>query len=436
MTSNSDVPAWVERSVLGACLRHADTLADVCEVLTPDDFTSYAHRQIFVAVQTLWLTRSTVDCVAVATSLRSAGQLDEVTPVYLADLYEQAGSGANVGYHARQIRDASLLRRMAATCEAAACRCQRPDGSAEEILGAVERDVLAVNAIVQRGEVVPLGVAVDEAFRRLDARIRGEQGAGLPTGFDAVDQILGGLQPSELVVVAARPSVGKTAWGFAVALNASRYGTPTLFFSLEQSRVELGDRYLVSQAGVDSRSLRIASLTRDEQGRLVAVRAKAHEATLWIDDGAHTSVARIASVSRRRRDQDALGLVVVDYLGLVDPEDRSVPRHEQVGTIARRVKGLARELKVPVVLLAQLNREVEARSGQRPRLADLRDSGEVEQHADTVLLLHRPTEDDGDAVRRTVIVAKNRNGPTGDAELTFRRDVMRFESRQSAEVFA
>lgn len=426
--NSSESQIWIERVVLGACLRWPDAAAKACAVLTPADFTTHPHQWIFTQVQALWTNEGAVDLVSVAQALQAAGRLGEVKADYLADLFEACGTGFNVERQAGQIRDAALLRRMAAVCEAAAARCLKPDGPADQVLGDVEREVLSVGSAGARVELVTLAEAVNGSLMRLDARIAGHVKAGLPTGFTALDQVLGGFEDQEFGVVAARPSVGKTAWGLAFAVNAARAGVGVLFASIEQSRIELGQRVLAAQAGVDSRSLRLGVVSRDEQRHLVAARDDVARVNFWIDDASHQSFVRIAGNARRLRDRAGVGLVLVDYLQLVDPEDRRVARHEQVGTVARRLKGLARELRCPVVALAQLNREVEGRK-DAPRLSDLRDSGEIEQHADVVLFLHREAEDAGDAVERQVIVAKNRNGPTGRAELTFRRDVMRFESK-------
>jgi replicative DNA helicase len=254
--------------------------------------------------------------------------------------------------------------------------------------------------------------------------------AGVPTGYTDLDKILAGMQKSELIIVAARPSVGKTSFALNVVRNVLKEGMPVLFVSLEQARIELAERLLCCQALVDSHKLRKGYLNEEEFGKLMDASGTLCETKLFIDDTPGQSMLRIAANARRLKLRHDLRLVVIDYLQLIDPDNKRDSRQEQVASISRRLKFLARELHIPVMALAQVNRSSEDRQDHKPRLSDLRESGALEQDADTVLLLHRPElrEPGQHEGIVEVIVGKQRNGPTGEVTLYYRKEFMRFEN--------
>jgi replicative DNA helicase len=253
--------------------------------------------------------------------------------------------------------------------------------------------------------------------------------SGLSTGYIDLDEITAGLQNSELIIIAARPSVGKTAFSLNLVRNmAVEGGVPVFFVSLEQSRIELAERLLCCQSRVDSHKLRKGHLSDDETRKLIEAGGVLRNAKLYIDDTPGQGMLRIAANARRLKLRAGLKLVVIDYLQLIEPDNRRDPRQEQVAQISRRLKFLARELQIPVIALAQVNRSSEDRQDHRPRLADLRESGSIEQDADTVLMLHRPDRyDPGQQGVIEVIVAKQRNGPTGEITLSYLKEFMRYE---------
>ena len=304
------------------------------------------------------------------------------------------------------------------------------------MLATAERLILDIAQRGMTGQTYTLEDALSEAYARIDERHQGEQLSisGLSTGYADLDEITAGLQKSELIIVAARPSVGKTAFALNLIRNITVEGGHSVFFvSLEQSRIELAERLLCAQARVDSHRLRKGTLTSEDMEKLIEAGGVLKNARLFIDDSPGQGMLRIAANARRlaRRNKKSkkseLGLVVIDYLQLIEPDNRRDPRQEQVAQISRRLKFLARELEIPVIALAQVNRASEDRQDHRPRLADLRESGSIEQDADTVMLLHRPDryEPGQHEGMIEVIIGKQRNGPTGEVTLAYLKQYMR-----------
>ncbi len=425
-----------ERAVLGLMLRAqsdgSDALAEAAAALTAHDFASHKHGLIFSAALALWDGGGAADLVGVLDLLRDRGQVHEWAPTDeeayprlvgdLRELWVHVGCPSRLAHYAGIIREKSILRQLGVAAGQIDRDVKSPPGSAAEVLASAER---LISNIAEQGSglhTAPLADLVRAACARAEDRSRMEATPGLPTGFAPLDHLLGGLQPSELVVVAARPSVGKTALSLALARNASRSGL-VFFASLEQPGIDLADRLLAADANLDGQRIRKGDLAPDEWTRLGAARDRLAALPLVFDEAPAQSVLRIGANARRLKRQ-GLRLVVADYLQLIQPADPRARRHEQVGDDARRLKVLARELQIPVVCLAQLNREVENRPGGKPRLSDLRDSGEIEQHADVVILLHRPADEPGSV---EAIVAKQRNGPTDSVLLRFDRSRLRFE---------
>jgi replicative DNA helicase len=425
-----------ERSVLGSMLRDNAVIGDVVQILSQDGSYFYedAHQKIYRAVLHLYDQGKPTDLVILSDELKQRGQLEDVGSwAYLAELWDASPTAANAEYYARIVRDRALVRNLIHAGTEILRDAYDQAQPADELLGMAERRILEVAQMGITGETFTLQQALAEAYDRIDSRHTGEQMAisGLPTGFTDLDEITAGLQNSEMILVAARPSVGKTAFALGMVRNiAVDMGHPVFFVSLEQSRIELAERLLCCQARVDSHRLRRGTLSSDDMTRLIEAGGVLRNAKLFIDDTPGQSMLRIAANARRLLLRQHIRVVVIDYLQLIEPDNRRDPRQEQVAQISRRLKFLARELRIPVIALAQVNRSSEERQDHRPRLADLRESGSLEQDADTVILLHRPDryEPGQQEGLVEVIIGKQRNGPTGEINLAYIKQFMRFEN--------
>jgi replicative DNA helicase len=424
-----------ERSVLGSMLRDNAVINDVMQLLDTEGFYFDAHQKIFQAIKTTYNDGHPVDILILKDNLQQAKQLEDVGgDIYLAELWEAAPTAANAEYYAKIVRDKAITRSLIHASTEILRDAYDQAYPAEEMLGAAERKVLDIADKGVTSNTYTLLTALNEAYTRIDQRAgRADPNAisGVASGFIDLDQLTAGFQNSELIILAARPSVGKTA----MALNIVRHviveeQMPVLFVSLEQTRIELAERLLAAQARVDSHKLRKGHLSGDDIGKLHSAGDVLRNAQLFIDDSPSQGMLRIMANARRLTIRNGIRLVVIDYLQLIDPENRRDPRQEQVAQISRRLKHLARELEIPVMALAQVNRSSEDRTDHRPRLADLRESGSIEQDADTCLMLHRPGRFDGSQEDNIieVIVAKQRNGPTGEVTLAYLKQYMRFEN--------
>ena len=430
-----------ERCVLGSMLRDNLVIPDIINIVQADNFYFDAHQKIFQAIRTIYDSGKPVDLVILAEYLNSQKQLEDVgRGAYLAELWDAAPSAANAEHYAHIVREKGITRSLIHASTEILRDAYDQSQPADELLAKAERQVLEIAELGVVGQTVSLVEALDETYARIDARNAHQHSSvsGVPTGFVDLDEMTAGLQQNELIILAARPSVGKTAF----SLNVVRHivveeHLPVFFVSLEQSRIELTERLLCCQAKVDSHKLRKGHLSSDDMNKLIEAGDVLRQAKLFIDDTPAQGMLRIAANARRLRHRHDIRMVVIDYLQLIDPENRRDPRQEQVAQISRRLKFLARELKVPVMALAQVNRSSEDRQDHRPRLADLRESGSIEQDADTVMMLHRPGRFDG-AQEDNVIevhVAKQRNGPTGDITLAFLKQFMRFENYAVGDSF-
>lgn len=429
-----------EKGVIGSVIRENGVLNDVLNIIRVDNFYFDFHQKIFQAIIDCYNEGKPVDLVILHDVLKQRKQLEDVGGVaYLADLWDAAPTAANAEYYARIVRDKAILRNLIHTSTELLRDAYDGFMSPDELLGAAERKVLEIAEKGTTGETHTLEKTLLEAFDRIDARAGTAHLAvsGIPTGYVDLDNLTAGLQNNELIILAARPSVGKTAF----ALNVVRHviveeRLPVFFVSLEQSRVELAERLLCSQARVDSHRLRKGHLNHDDLERLIAggdqLKGNARQGyvKLFIDDTPAQGMLRIAANARRLKLRHQIRMVVIDYLQLIEPENRRDPRQEQVAQISRRLKFLARELQIPVMALAQVNRSSEDRQDHTPRLADLRESGSIEQDADTVMILHRPGRFDKSEEDNVleVHIAKQRNGPTGEISLTYLKQYMRFEN--------
>ncbi|MBI2805591.1 MAG: replicative DNA helicase [Planctomycetes bacterium] len=424
-----------ERSLLGSMLRDNLIIPEAVNLVKAEHFYVFGHQKIYEAITKLNDDDGKpADIVTVAEWLSQAKLMDDVGGHgYLIELFDAAPSAAHYRQYAEIIREKAIVRNLIHACTDLQAEAYDQALKPTELLDSAERRILEIAEMGITGDTVTLHDAIQEAWHRLDQRKKkGEnEFSGIPTGFLDLDNLTAGFQNNELIVLAARPSVGKTAF----ALNIARHvvveeGLPVLFVSLEQARVELAERLLCCQARVDSHRLRRGHLGADDIDKIHDAGGILSESKLFIDDTPGQSMLRIAANARRLKKRHDLRLVIIDYLQLIDPDDRRESRQEQVAGISRRLKFLARELKVPVVALAQVNRSSEDRQDHRPRLSDLRESGAIEQDADTVMMLHRPDyhEPGQQEGLVEVIVAKQRNGPTGDVSLMYVKQYMRFEN--------
>jgi len=429
-----------EMGVLGSILRDNAVLNDILNIIRPDNFYYDAHQKIFQAINETYNAGKPVDAVILFELLKQRKQLEDVGgPGYIAELWEAAPTAANAEYYARIVREKALVRSLIHTNTELLRDAYDGVMSADELLGQAERRILEIAEKGVTSETVTLEKTLKDAFTRIDSRVNSSHlsVSGIPTGYVDLDNITAGLQNNELIIIAARPSVGKTAF----ALNITRHiiveeKIPVFFVSLEQSRLELAERLLSCQARVDSHKLRKGHLQSDDIQKLIQagdqLRGNAQDGyvKLFIDDSPAQTMLRISANARRLKLRQNIRLVVIDYLQLIEPESRRDPRQEQVAQISRRLKFLARELQIPVIALAQVNRASEDRQDHKPRLSDLRESGSIEQDADTVMILHRPGKFEGgqeDNIME-VIIGKQRNGPTGEITLAYMKQYMRYEN--------
>ncbi len=424
-----------ERSVLGALLLYADAVADVSDLLKPEDFYLPAHALIFEAIVSSYTDATATDPVVVAEALSRKGHLDEVGGHdRLLDLATATTSAAAIGYHAEIVRDKSITRKLLDACHDIARQAYDNAGSARDLLDEAERGIFEIARIGRSGESKSITDLLQQTFKRIDSlRDRSGRLLGLGTGFQDLDDLTAGLQEGELIIVAARPSMGKTSLALNLVERIASEGKAVAFFSLEMSSQQIIQNMLCCRSQIDGQAMRKGRITDAQYRKLTEEASLLYEAPLFVDDSPGLTPTALRAKCRRLKQKHDIQLVVVDYLQLMTAAGRNESRQQEIATISRTLKAIARELKVPVVALSQLNRDVENRDSHRPRMSDLRESGAIEQDADVVILLHReeyfkPTEDNRGLAQ--IIIAKQRNGPTGEITLRFFRQYMRFEAFQ------
>ena len=427
-----------ERAVLGSILLLPEVCDDVCLVIRPDDFYDEANQCIFDHVVRLHEEGGRIDPMLLMERLKSSGQFEAIGGrAYIAEIAQTVATAAHAQYYAQIVHDKSLLRSLIHTSTDILRDAYDESVEPKRMLSRAEERIFAILEDKGTGDLASIADVLQESLLRIDRRMKQDDTVGgLETGFTDFDQLTGGLHTSELVILAARPSMGKTALAINIAEHvALELNTATLFVSLEMSAVELGDRLLCSVAEVNSQRLRNGTISNDERRKLLERASQLSQAPLFIDDSPSRTMTEIAATARRLRRKHDLGLVIVDYLQLIEPDSSYDSRQEQVARIARRLKGLARELKIPVVCLAQLNRQTEVSRDNRPRLNHLRESGAIEQDADVVMFVHREeyyqtNDEDRERVKgqADIIIAKQRNGPTGDVHLAWRQEFTRFSN--------
>jgi len=418
--------------VLGSILLLNEAIDDVGEVLIPDHFYSDAHQKIYSAIRDLYENNIRgIDAVTLAEELMRRNEFEEMGgAAYLAEILEAVPHAAHVRYYSNIVREKWMQRTLIYACTEILAESYEISTDVEDLLQSAERKIFSIVEQQEGSANIAIGDILMDAFHRIDERMNNEGDvSGTTTGFTDLDAQTTGFQPTELVILAARPSMGKTALVCNVAEAVARDGKGVLFFSLEQSNLELAERFLCITAKVNGHDLRAGNLTGEQRDKLMVASDELSRLPLFIDDKPGRTMGQIAALARRLHRKNPLGIIIIDYLQLVEPEDKGSPREQQIAGISRRLKFLAKELRVPVVALAQLNRGVELREDKRPRLADLRESGAIEQDADMVMFLHRPDAYDpedrpGEA---EIVVAKHRSGPTGIVRLTWRKEFMRFD---------
>jgi replicative DNA helicase len=424
-----------ERAVLGGVLIEPDAVAQTLEVLNKDDFYHDGHREVFQVVTELFDHSKPIDLVTVMGALREKQRLDHIGgATYLASLTDQVPTAANVHYYATIVHQRAVLRRLiSGATEVVQLGYNSGEHSVDDIVDRAEQIIFDIAQQKTRRSFFAMREIVKESFKAIEKLYEQKQPiTGVGTGFVDLDRITSGLQPAELIIVAGRPSMGKTAFALGVGANAAiEHGIPTAIFSLEMSKESLVQRLLCSYARVDASRLRGGYLSENDWPKLTHAAGLLSDALIYIDDSPGVNVMEMRAKARRLQRDKGLGLVIVDYMQLMRGVGRIENREREISEISRALKALAKELNVPVMALSQLNRAVESRQDKRPLLSDLRESGSIEQDADVICFVYRDemyNEDSPDKGIAEIIVGKQRNGPTGRVRLAFIKDFTRFDN--------
>ncbi|MDY0135317.1 MAG: replicative DNA helicase [Atribacterota bacterium] len=423
-----------EQATLGSMLLDKEALLRVLDILQPEDFYRDNHRIIFESIAELFEEDQACDIVTLVAKLRQKNQLEAVGGIdYLTQLVNIVPTAANAEYYAHIVEEKSIFRSVINLCTRIIRESYDADLDAKELLDRAQNWILQLSQKKIRYDFVPLKVIINEAFDRIEELYhRDEHVTGVPSGFVDLDLITAGFQPSDFVVVAARPGMGKTS----LCLNIAQYvGTKkdisVAIFSLEMSKDQVAQRMLCSEARIDAAKVRKGFIAEREWPELARAAGRLAEANIFVDDTPSISVLELRAKARRLKAEKGLGLVIVDYLQLMRGYGRPENRQQEISEISRSLKAMARELNVPVIAVSQLSRAVEQRTPKRPQLSDLRESGAIEQDADLVLFIYREDYYNPNTPKKgiaEVIVAKQRNGPIGTVELMFQKDYARFEN--------
>ncbi|QTA80352.1 Replicative DNA helicase [Desulfonema limicola] len=434
-----------EESLLSAILLDNKTLLEILEIIRPDDFYVSSHKIIFESIIDLFKKSEPVDLVTLANHLTSKGLIEKISGAgsykgvtYLSWLTEAVPRAVNAPYYAKIVRDKACLRRLIQKTNEITRLCYEEQGDVDEVINFAESAVFEISEDKINPSFHPLSEMIESNIDTLEER-QGNKTliTGIPTGFTQLDSLTSGLQPSDLIILAARPSMGKTAFALNLARNAAvNAGVPVAVFSLEMSKEQLSMRMLCAEARVDSSRLRGGFFSRDDWDSLTGAAGVLSEAPIYIDDSPDISAIEIRAKARRLKMEKDLGLVIVDYLQLMKGRASAERRDLEISEISRSLKALAKELNIPVIALSQLNRKLEERADKRPMLSDLRESGSIEQDADIVAFIYRDEvynkdENNPEKGKAELILGKQRNGPIGTAHMVFLNTYTRFENPAS-----
>ena len=429
-----------EAAVLGSMILDPVCIGQLVQMIESEVFYRPEHQTIFDSLVSLYDKNSKIDLVLLRDELKRRNKLESVGGVnYLVEIVESVPSAANVEYYAEIIREKAMLRELARASREILEEAYSESGDVAEKLDAAERKIFAVTEKKISGTVLPLKSLISEVFENIESR-KGIHITGLPTGYYELDEQLCGLQNGEMIIVAGRPSMGKTSFALNIAEHiGADNDIPVVIFSLEMSKHQLVERFLCSRAKIDSQLVRKGMLGTDQLEELTRTGSELYDKPIFVDDTPGLTPLVIRAKCRRLKSQHDIGCVLIDYMQLMSLGGRVESRQQEISTISRYLKSLARELDVPVVVLSQLNRSPEGREGHRPRMSDLRESGSIEQDADVIMLLHREDyyhrgePDYVESNTADIIIAKQRNGPTGVVTLTFNGKFTRFENLSHAQ---
>ncbi|MGM8212844.1 replicative DNA helicase [Virgibacillus sp. W0430] len=422
-----------EQAVIGAIFLEPEAFSTASELLVPADFYRASHQRIFEVMMRLADKGEPIDLVTVTTALANAKQLEEAGGVsYLSDVASSVPTAANIGYYSKIVEEKALLRRLIRTATDIVSTSFEKEDEVAEVLDEAEKNILEVSGRKNTGAFRAIKDVLIEVYDNIEQlHLNDADVTGVPTGFRDLDRITSGFQPNDFIIIAARPSVGKTAFALNIAQNVA-VNTPenVAIFSLEMGAEQLVSRMLCAEGNIDAQRLRTGKLETDDWGKLTMAMGSLSNAGIYIDDSPGIRVSDIRSKCRRLKQEHGLGMIIIDYLQLIQGSDRSKEnRQQEVSDISRSLKALARELTVPVIALSQLSRGVESRQDKRPMMSDLRESGSIEQDADIVGFLYRDDYYDTESEKQNIIeiiISKQRNGPTGTVELAFVKEYNKF----------
>ena len=421
-----------EQAVLGAMLLAREAIDAACEILVDRFFYSPAHRKIFKAIIDLYDKGEPADLLTVAHELTSRNQLDDIGGrAYLAGLTEAAPSIANTEHYANIVLEKAAMNSLIESANSILSRVYDQTQNVDDLLDSAEQEIFSIKENKLKGAFTALGEILPGTFQAIEQYAQREGFlTGLPSGWAPLDELTSGFQKSDLIVIACRPSVGKTSLSLNIAEHlAVDQKVPVIIFSLEMSKEQLAQRLLCSRARVSSHLMRTGKLADSQWTNLSIAVGPLSEAPIFIDDTPSMTVLEMRAKARRLKRRENIGLVIVDYLQLIQGPRSAESRQQEISVISRSLKAMARELQVPVIALSQLSRQVELRGKvAKPQLSDLRESGAIEQDSDVVIFIHRPRDEDGHwGTEAEILLAKQRNGPTGKIDLVFLKDYARFE---------
>lgn len=426
-----------EQSVLGAMILDKEAINTAIEIIRPNDFYKEANKEIFEAILILFNKNEPVDLITLSEELKTRGTLDNTGGItYLADLSSGVATTANAKYYCEIVEEKSILRRLIKSCDEVISKSYESADEVNAIIETAEKSIFDITQGRDREGFSPLNEVLLDSFAQIEERAANQDSlTGLTTGFIDLDHKLSGLQKADLVLLAARPSMGKTALGINIATNAAlKADAKVAIFSLEMSKEQLVQRMMSSTAHVNLQNIISGRLAEDEWVQVINSIGPLSQAGVYIDDTAGISLIEMRAKSRRLKMEKGLDLIVIDYLQLMQLEGRQESRQQEISAISRGLKALAKEIECPIIALSQLSRAPELRTDHRPILSDLRESGAIEQDADVVMFLYRDEYYHEDSEQKNIgelIIAKHRNGPTGNIELVWKGEFTKFLNKEN-----